>query len=509
MEDGRFKEGFGVNLMNKKLRGGSVLGLIVLLYSSCVHMPNNVHNVQTTSPSAEVPWTPPAIVPSIHVPPKMLPIPAEQIRKEHLRLSLVDVVDIALQNNPSTHSAWYDARAAAAKYFSSRGARFPTIDLANSLTYSKGATTPGPPGGSQGPTTITLSTAELNYLLFDFGGRSATIEESRQALLAANWTQNSVIQDTLLRVETAFFNNAGVTAQLEANRVSLADAEANLAASEEKHRVGMATGADVLQAKTAYEEAVLAVQEAEGNLRKAKGSLAIAMGYPANTIFYLETQIPEIPHVTLTQSIDELINRAINTRPDLQASRANFLEAKARITEARSRMLPTLSASGQFSRIWTGKTFGVKTPYKMSLSLQIPVFNGFSYQLDILQAKAAADSALEKTRSAEHTASYQVLSSHSDFLTANENVTTTRVLMDSALQSEKVALGRYQEGVGSILDLLSAQKALASARSQQINAQVNWFISLAHLAHDIGILGLHGKNPLISESVFSGTPEVK
>ena len=484
--------------------------LWVLFCSGCVHIPEKVHDVQTTSFSAEVSWTPSSIVSSLQVPKKMLPIPAEQIRKEHARLSLVDVVDIALQNNPAIHSAWYDARAAAAKYFSSRGAWFPTINLNSSLTYSKGSTMPGLPiGQTQGPITTTLITADLNYLLFDFGGRSAAIKEAHQALFAANWTQNSAIQDTLLQVETAFFNHVGATAQLEANGVSLADAEANLAAAEEKRRVGMATGADVLQAKTAYEEAVLAVQNARGTLRKAKGALAIAMGYPANTIFNLETQIPNIPHAALTQSVDELINRAISTRPDVQASRANFLEARARITETRSRMLPTLSASGNVSRIWSGRTFGVSTPYNISLSLQVPVFNGFSYQFDILQAKAGADSALENSRSAEQAASYQVLSSHSDFLTANENVTTTRVLMDSALQSEKVALGRYKEGVGSFLDLLSAQKALASARSQQISAHVNWFISLAQLAHDIGILGIHGENPLIPGRTSSDVSEVK
>jgi outer membrane protein TolC len=133
----------------------------------------------------------------------------------------------------------------------------------------------------------------------------------------------------------------------------------------------------------------------------------------------------------------------------------------------------------------------------MSLLLQIPVFNGFSQQFDLMQAKAAADAALERTRSAEQQTTYQVFSAHSDFLTAGERVKTTNDLMDSARQSEEVALGRYKEGVGSILDLLSAQKSLASARSEQINSHLSWFIALAQLAHDVGILGPRGDNPLV------------
>ncbi len=68
-----------------------------------------------------------------------------------------------------------------------------------------------------------------------------------------------------------------------------------------------------------------------------------------------------------------------------------------------------------------------------------------------------------------------------------------------------MALGRYREGVGDILDLLSAQRALATARAQRINARLGWFTSLAQLARDAGVLGLHGANPLAPDNLH---PEV-
>jgi outer membrane protein len=51
-----------------------------------------------------------------------------------------------------------------------------------------------------------------------------------------------------------------------------------------------------------------------------------------------------------------------------------------------------------------------------------------------------------------------------------------------------VALGRYKAGVGSILDLLSAQSALESARAQRVQATADWYVSLAALARDTGTL---------------------
>jgi len=100
----------------------------------------------------------------------------------------------------------------------------------------------------------------------------------------------------------------------------------------------------------------------------------------------------------------------------------------------------------------------------------------------------------------------EIFVAHSDFLTAGERVRTVEELLTSATRSEEVARGRYREGVGDILDLLAAQRSLAEARAQHVNARLGWFISLAQLARDAGVLGLHGDNPLAPGNLH---PEVE
>jgi outer membrane protein TolC len=80
--------------------------------------------------------------------------------------------------------------------------------------------------------------------------------------------------------------------------------------------------------------------------------------------------------------------------------------------------------------------------------------------------------------------------------TATQQVRTSTDLLASARESEQVASGRYKAGAGSVLDVLTAQAALASARAQVIQAKFNWYTALAQLAHDTGILGLDGSSPL-------------
>jgi outer membrane protein len=478
-------------------------GAFALGLSGCAHVTNRVQGVPLNSPSPAVPWTPPKREnpKPIETQPAAQVGPAGELIK---RLTLAAAVDIALQNNPATRITWNDARAAAAGYKATLGSLYPGVNVTGTYYSSKGQTLQSRPGAypnsSNGPITATNASANLSFLLFDFGGRFASVEQSRQALFAADWTHNAVIQGTVLQTEAAFFNHMEAKALLEANRTSLAEAEAGLNAADERHRVGLATSADVLQAKTAYSEIKLSVLGTEGQVRVSKGELAAVLGYPANAPFDFDLVDPGIPGVAVMETADRLISRALAGRPDLQASRALDLESAAGVKKARSNLLPSLSFSGSAGRTWIRNVPGFNDNQSGSLLLQIPVFAGFSQQFNLSRAKAEAAAQKERTRAFEQSVILDVYSSHSDFITAEERLKTTDDLVASARQSEEAALGRYKEGIGDILDLLSAQKSLAQARAEQINARLSWFIALAQLAHDTGVLGLHGENPLAPAS---------
>lgn len=476
-------------------------GLTLLVLAGCVHNPPRVHGVPATAPSPETFWqAPEGRAPA---PPSGSPsVPVEQIQEKLAGLTLTDVVDLSLKNNPATRAAWAAARAAAFKLGSSQGAWYPTIGVDGGLERSKGSFLQP---GSATIRTAYGARATLSYLLFDFGGRAGTVEESRQALLAADWTHNAVIQDTVLQVQVAFFNYAAAKALLEADKTSLSEAETNLAAAEERHRVGLATIADFLQAKTAFSEVKLAVQAAEGDVRTTRGALAVSMGYPANLPFDIHVRTVAVPEGAVMEDAEKFIEQALANRPDLQAARAQALESAARIAQARSQMLPALALSGVAGRSWFHHTSDSSDSYGGALLLHIPAFEGFSRQYDLMMAQAEAEAAGERTRGVEQAVIYEVFAAHSDFLTACERTKTSDDLVASALQSEEVALGRYKEGVGSILDLLSAQRALAVARAIQISDRLGWFTALARLARNVGILGLHGENPLAPPGL---SPEV-
>jgi outer membrane protein len=468
--------------------------LVFPLLAGCAHFIPPVRGVSAVSPSPAVPWTPPkpGRADTTRSTPAAVP---DAVRARMARLTITDAVDLALAHDPGTAAAWANARSAAAVWAGALGSWLPDVSLSASATRLWSF--PGGFGGGAGRDSLTLfgREASLSFLLFDFGGRAASVRAAKEALIAADWTHNAAIQNTVLETETAFFNFCAARALLEADRTSLEEAEANLRAAEEKRRVGLATAADALQARTARSEIVLAVLAVEGQVRVSRGVLADAMGYPANAFPDLDTVEPDLPAGDLGRSVDALVGQALSGRPDLQAGRALLRAAAADADGARSRLMPSVSVTGFASRTRVENRPGRMDDAGGSLLLKIPLFEGFSRQADWAAARAAEDAAAERTRAAEQAVILQVVAAHSDFTTADGRVRAAEDLVAGATQSEAVALGRYQEGVGSMLDLLTAQRALASARAERINARLSRFTALARLAHAAGLLGPSAKNP--------------
>jgi outer membrane protein TolC len=245
----------------------------------------------------------------------------------------------------------------------------------------------------------------------------------------------------------------------------------------------------VLQAQTAMSQAQLAVDRLSGEVHALRGALATAMGLPATTPYDVGELPAELPLDFASKAVEDLIAQAQVVRPDLAAARLEAERADVKIKSARSAGLPSLVASADANRSYyqpsTFSKYG--DSWSVRLGLRIPIFTGFDVKNRVQKAKDDAEVAVAQADSLEQQVILQVWTSYYGLQTATQLVKTSRDLLKSAEQSERVALGRYQEGVGTIIDLLTAQAALADARAQEILARSSWFYALAQLAHDVGV----------------------
>jgi outer membrane protein len=424
-------------------------------------------------------------------PPKLTgatPLPAPPEIQNKLDWTLTDLIDFALSTAYTTKESWNNAKAAMYEFRSRKGDWFPEIILSADLSRVRSSAVGGQFTFKQNSF---QPGATVDWVLFDFGKRRGDIDEARKLLLSADFTHNAEVQNLILDVQRAYYGYIGSKALLEAQETSVNSAKTDLDAAKQRHDAGLATIADVLQAQTQLAQAEFDAATTRGQIQILRGTLAIAIGIPPSAgKFEVVDQLPhDLPLDSVSTEILTLIQEGFKKRPELLALRAEALAAEAHARSVNADRFPSVSLNANVNNLWYIAPYNRSTNYSAALSIQFPLFDGFSRKNDYLKAKAEAEASKAQVASFQQQVGLQIWTSYFQLNTSSERIKQTRQLLESAMQSYDVASGRYKEGVGSILDVLSAQNALEQARAQDVRTRTEWLLSLAQLYHDMGLLG--------------------
>ena len=160
---------------------------------------------------------------------------------------------------------------------------------------------------------------------------------------------------------------------------------------------------------------------------------------------------------------------------------------QANVLAMRSQGMPQLSLVGNYSYLDSINATAISS-WAVGVQVSVPLFTGFnnSYQVraaeEQVEAQAASRDQLEQAITQSVWQAYYTLAATKD------NLHNTEELLDSAKEAERVALGRYREGVGNIVEVTNAENNLANARYSYVQAHYNWRIGKAQLAQALGRL---------------------
>jgi outer membrane protein TolC len=409
-------------------------------------------------------------------------------------------VDLALCRNPATRSAWAGARQQADALGAAEGTRLPSIEVTGSDSRTYGGEHIDISGNIVStPQTTRDAALDLSWTLYDFGGRGGRIASAHRLLDAAAATLNRSVQQTVLNVVQGFYSVVAADAALVAARSTEAANARNLEIARGLREGGVGSLADVLQAETAFDQAQLARIQAEYTAKNARGALAVAVGLPADQTLRLDAEPVPDQVAGWTAQMGDLMARAQRQRPDLKAALAQRDAAAANVTVARAVGRPSISVqAGRSVSDTTG--FPNQNYSQVGVYVTVPIFSGFSVAYGVRQAQAALEASEANAEQVRLTVSLDVWNAYYLLQSAIQQLTATGTLVKAAQQNQELALGRYQSGVGTIIDLLTAQTAAANALQTRVTAELNWQVARAQLAFALGRLS--GTEPLGSESAL-------
>lgn len=402
-------------------------------------------------------------------------------------LTFAAAANLALCRNPQTRAAWAAAQQQAAAVGSAESAYLPTINgtADQERFYGKHADVNG--NIVDNPQNTTDAAVNLTWTLYDFGGRGGRVQSARSLLDAAAFTAGFSVQQVMLLVVQSYYGAVAADALLVSAKITEDVTHKSLDIARALASGGIGSLGDVLQAETAYEQAVLTRVQADQAAKNARGTLAVTLGLSAEEQFKLNADpVPkEVP--ALTARMGDLMAQAARQRPDLKAAQAQRDAAEANVTVARAEGRPTIAFGAIHSFT---DTSGVPNQNynQIGLQLTVPIFTGFKVKYDVRQAQAALQAQDINLDQVGLNVTLDVWNGYYALESANGQLTVTADLLKTSDQNLEVALGRYQAGLGSILDVLTAQAAAATARQLRINAELGWQVARAQVVRAIGRL---------------------
>src|SRR6201996_8476668 len=231
----------------------------------------------------------------------------------------------------------------------------------------------------------------LQYLIFDFGEREASVGLAKEEEFAAGADVIQENQALAFRVANAYYLLVTAQERLQAAQHTLRTAQTPQDAAENRLNNGLATLPDVLNARAETSQAVFDEESADGDEKIARVTLTEAVGADPSPNITIDSQRSAPLPEELTMSIEALIDRAMQNRPELMAQTLRIRSAEAAIRAAKAEYKPQIVLSGSVAQtsIWPAADYGVlgsasQPTWSAELGVRWRIFDGGERKNELL-----------------------------------------------------------------------------------------------------------------------------
>jgi outer membrane protein len=413
--------------------------------------------------------------------------------------TLAELIDIAEHHNPATRTIWERAKQRARELGLAQSAYYPELD-GLAVFGDERLINPFPkPLAPRGYVMVEVPKVQpevaLQYLIFDFGKREATVDAAKAEKFAAGADVIQVNQALAFRVASAYYQLVTAQERLQATQDTLRTAQTTQDAAENRLDNGLATLPDVLNARAETSQAVFDEESADGDEKIARVTLTEAVGADPSPNIVIDSQRSAPLPERLTMSIDALIDRAMGNRPELMAQAQRIRSAEAGIRAAKAEYKPQITLSGSLAQtsIWPAADYGQLGPaseptWSVALGIHWRIFDGGVRKNELLIAKSKGREAEDEFTAERDETTREVWTAYIAFRTALRKHDAAVALLKSANESYSASLDAYKYGVKNLVDVVTAEKQLALARLSSVAARSELFIEAVNLEFATGNL---------------------
>ena len=325
----------------------------------------------------------------------------------------------------------------------------------------------------------------VSWPIWTFGKVEGAIDAARYQKNIADLNVYKTEADTKLAAVQAYYQYLEAVKLAEVQAQSVTDYASHLNNVQQQFDAGIVAKLDVLSSNVSLANAKQKSIAADNTRDVAEANLNNIMRVPMNTTLNpLDKNFPE-PEFDLT--MEQAILMAQKYRWELVEADYGVKAAEASLRSAKAGYLPTVSVGGGYSWKEASVTAVDKDDWAVQGGLSWSLWDGGATQASVKKADAAVKTAQETLLQAREKIELEVRQDYLNVLSYKEQIRAAEASVAQAEEAYKIATVRYSSGVGINLDVLDAELALNTARTNYITALYNYNIGLATLEHAMGV----------------------
>jgi outer membrane protein len=329
-----------------------------------------------------------------------------------------------------------------------------------------------------------------------------SIDQAERGIAVAQSQLRAAEQDLIVRVAQAYFDVLTFRDALETIRTSKAANLEQLASAKRNFEVGTATITDTREAQARYDLVVAQELAAENDLNNAKLALEVVTGRPGASPKPLA--LPVVLPGVAPADPEQWVLQAEANSPTLTQLRLGLEVARLETEKARAGHLPTVAVSGTVTEAHArvsgdvrggsgaivpfGPLSGSGLSGSVALTLNMPIYAGYSVQNRVKETLALEDKASNDLEAARRTVGQGTRTAFFGVRSLASRVTALEAAESSSkLALEATQLG-YKVGVRVNLDVLNAQTQLYQAQRDLAKARYDVVVNQLKLRQAAGVL---------------------
>jgi len=445
-------------------------------------------------------------------------------------LTLADAVAIALHQQPTGYISQTQITSANGQKAQARARYFPTLtpefryqDSRNTFygintgggttsivtpTGGTGGTGAGGTGTAGTQTTQTVtgpqsldgvsvtrgsgSTLTLQQTLFDSGTRESINAQARRGLDAARFGRTDTRQQIILAVTSDFYSLLRADDLVKVSQAQVTRAQQTVNQTQGQIDAGVAARADILQSQADLANAQVTLLQNESAVRSSEAALKNVMAIETSTPLQLATlaaadALPPPPNAGPERTLDDYVQQAYAARPDLRQQLSVIEVSRQSVKQAHIAAGPALTGSYVLTYQPQNDLGAKSTDSQVLVTASYPLFDAGRARGAVRVAEAGRDADLDRLEQLRQNIRLDVEQSFYDRSLALQRTQLAQIAIQAAQASFDAATARRQAGIGTVLDITTAQVSLTQAQNGYVSAIYDFYTADARLRRATGL----------------------